>query len=80
MPMTDGESVVSEVVTISGTNAQSSASTQPHVRIGTDAACYVAIGANPNAQTGTTARYWMPANSVEYFEIDIGNKVAAITA
>lgn len=80
MPMTDGESAVYEALTISGTNAQSSASTKPHVRIGTDTACYVAIGSNPNAQTGTTMRYWLPANSVEYFEIALGNKVAAITA
>lgn len=80
LPITDGESAVSEVVTISGTNAQSSASTKTHVRVGTDAACYIAIGTNPNAESDTTARFWMPANSVEYFEIDLGNKVAGITA
>jgi hypothetical protein len=79
----EGESVVSEVVTTSASNAQSSASTagKPFVRIATDStAHYVAFGSNPNAQTGTTARYYMPANSVAIFQINVGNKVAAITA
>ncbi len=79
----DGESVTSEVITTSGTNAQSAASPagKPFVRIATDAAAhYVAFGSNPNAQTGTTARYYIPAATVEYFQLDVGNKVAAVTA
>lgn len=78
LPMTDGESAVTESVTPSGSNQQSSASTRPHVRIATDTAVYVAIGASPDA-TVTTARFWMPANSVEYFQIEVGNKVAIAT-
>lgn len=79
LPMTDGERVVSSALTITTSNTQSAAATRNYVRVGTDTACFVAIGANPDATT-TTARYWMPANSVEYFQIEKGNKVAAITA
>lgn len=79
LPMADGERGVSSSMTISGTNAQSGAATRNYVRIGTDAACYVCFGSNPDA-TVTTGRYWMPANSVEYFQIEKGNKVAAVTA
>lgn len=79
LPITDGESVVSENITPSGSNQQSAAATKPHVRVATDTAVYVAIGANPDATTAT-GRYYMPANSVEYFQVEVGNKVATVTA
>lgn len=82
IPVADSETVTSETVTTSASNAQSGAAPagKPFVRIATDStAHYVAFGANPDATT-TTGRYYMPANSVEYFQVEIGNKVAAVTA
>lgn len=78
VPAMDGESMISQSITASASNQQSSAGTLPIVRVATDAAIYVAIGTSPDA-TVTTGRLWMPASSVEYFQIEIGNKVAVIT-
>ena len=47
--------VVSSALTITTSNTQSAAATRNHVRVRTDTACFVAIGANPDATT-TTAR------------------------
>jgi hypothetical protein len=79
LPITDGESAVSQTLTPSGSNQQSAASATPFVRVATDTAIYVAIGTAPDA-TVSTARFWLPANSVEYFQIEIGNKVAIVTS
>lgn len=79
VPMAVGDSVVSQGITPSASNQQTSASTLPNVRISTDTAVYVAFGSNPDATT-TTGRYYLPANAVEYFELDIGDKVAVVTA
>lgn len=70
-------------ITASGSNQQSSVSAPqggytPVCRVATDAAIFVAFGADPNATT-TSARVWMPANSVEYFAVEPGDKVAVIT-
>jgi hypothetical protein len=82
LQVADGESVVSETVTTSGTNAQSAACPGGTVcaRVVSDVAHWIAIGSNPNAQTGTATRLYLPANVVEYFQIEPGNKVAGITA
>lgn len=79
IPVSDGESCVSETVTTSASNAQSAAGTLPFVRVVSDVAHFIAIGSNPDATTATT-RFYLPANTVEYFQIEIGNKVAGITA
>jgi hypothetical protein len=79
IPVSDSETAVSETLTTSGSNTQSAASTLTFVRLVSDAAHWVAIGSNPDATT-TTGRFYLPANTVEYFQIEIGNKVAGITA
>lgn len=79
VPAADSESAVSATLTTSTSNTQSSAGTQPFVRVVSDAAHWVAFGSNPDATT-TTGRFYLPANTVEYFQIEVGNKVAAITA
>jgi hypothetical protein len=79
VPVPDGESVVSSAITPSGSNQQSAASQLPFVRIATDTAIYVAIGTSPDA-TVTTSRTYMPANCIDYYQIELGNKVAVVTA
>lgn len=79
LPAADGESAVSEDITPSGTNQQSAAATKGYARVATDTTVYVALGANPDA-TVSTGRFLLPANSVEYFQIEVGNKVAVVTA
>ena len=78
VPAPDGETAVSEGITPSGSNQQSAAADKPMARVATDTAVYVAIGASPDATTAT-GRFFMPANTVEYFQIEIGNKVAVVT-
>lgn len=75
----DADTVVSETLTTSGVNTQSAASTKSHVRVVGDAAHWVATGSNPDA-TVTTGRIYLPSGVAEYFEIDKGNKLAAVTA
>ena len=75
----DADTVVSETINTSGVNAQSAAATRSHVRVVGDAAHWVATGSNPDA-TVTTGRIYLPSGVVEYFEIDKGNKIAAVTA
>jgi hypothetical protein len=79
IPVADSETAVSATVTTSGANAQSAAGTLPFVRLVSDAAHWISIGANPDATT-TTGRFYLPPNTVEYFQIEVGNKVAGITA
>jgi hypothetical protein len=45
------------------------------VRIETDSICSIAFGSNP---TATTARMRMAADTVEYFVVNSGDKVAVI--
>ena len=75
----EGETVVSATLTTSASNTQSGASTKRFVRVASDAAHFIAIGANPDATTAT-GRFYIPANSPEYFRIEVGNKLAAVTA
>jgi hypothetical protein len=79
IPVADSETAVSSTLTTSASNTQSAACTLPFVRMVSDAAHWVAIGANPDATT-TTGRFYLPPNQVEYMQIEIGNKVAGITA
>lgn len=80
LPINKATSVVSQTFTPSSSNQQSAAAPLAFVRICTDTAIYVAFGSNPNAVTSTTARFMMPAGSVDYFEMTIGDKVAICTA
>ena len=79
LPITLSGSVVSEAITPTASNQQSSASTRGFVRVATDTAVYVAFGANPDATT-TTGRFYLPAGSVEWYAISVSDKVAVVTA
>jgi len=70
---------VDQTVTIGATSAQSSAfqASTNLIRVVADATCAIAIGANP---TATATNLFLPANVVEYFEVQPGNKIAVITA
>jgi hypothetical protein len=61
---------------ISGSSQQSAAITGNVIRVAVDTACNIEIGKNPSASLTTSL--WMPANSVEYFAIPSGSKVAVI--
>lgn len=85
IPVPIASSVVSENITSSASNQQTTATAPtgiPEVmcRVATDTAVYVSFGANPNALTGTTARFYIPANGVEYFRVNPGNKAAVVNA
>lgn len=68
----------SEVVTTSGTSAQSGANPAGEaVQLFSDAAHYVAVGDNPTATAGNGI--YVPANQAFYLAIGNGKKIAAIT-
>lgn len=46
-------------------------------RVVSDTDCFLVFGANP---TATSAGLFLPARSVEYFDIPAGSKIAAIRA
>lgn len=74
--------VASEAVTISASNAQTTGTAsrdKPYARISCDAACYVTVGANPNASTSTTSRIRLASGAGVYVLCDPSDKVAAIT-
>lgn len=58
--------------------ATASAKGTAHIcRVSTDTAVYVAFGASPTASA--TTGFYMPANSVDYFSINVGDKAAVKT-
>ena len=63
---------------MSGTSAQSSAfnAATRFIRVHTDAICSILIGSNP---TATTAKKRLAADQTEYFAVNSGDKIAAIT-
>lgn len=75
----EGTSVVSQVLTTSTSNAQSAAATKPFAYLVADAASYVVVGSNPNAQTETTKRVFLPANVPTIIAVEVGNKIGAVT-
>lgn len=75
-----GGTVVSETISESGSNQQSAAGTRPFVTVCSTVAVFVAIGENPNAQTGTAARHYQPAGVPVTYGIAQGHKVAVVTA
>jgi hypothetical protein len=77
--------VVSETITASGSNQQTTATApalgnRPVCLVSTDAAVYVAFGTNPNALTGTTQRFFLPAGTILGFIVKTGDKAAVVTA
>jgi len=71
-------STVSQAVTFT-TSTQSAAfrSDTRMVRLHTDTNCFIKFGTNPTATTASDAR--MAANQTEYFKVNPGFKVAAVT-
>lgn len=69
----------SEVVTTSGTSAQSTANTNGALvaMLFSDAAHYVTIGSNPTAAAGTSV--YLPAGVPLWLRLAMGAKLAAIT-
>ncbi len=85
IPVPIASSVTSETITPSASNQQTTATAptgipEVMVRVATDTAVYVAFGTNPNALTGTSARFLVPAGGVEYFRVNAGNKCACVNA
>lgn len=77
-PIAQMPPVAEQTRSISGSSAQSSAfnAATRFVQLHTDAICSIAIGANPTATTSTMR---MPADTIIYFGVTAGDKVAAIT-
>lgn len=82
IPVPVAKTVTSEGITPTTSNQQTAALpsgiASPMCRVSTDTAVYVAFGSNPNALTSTTARYFIPANGVEYFHLNPGDKAAVV--
>lgn len=67
-----------QTVTTSGTSAASSngfGSSTFFVRVVCTEDCHIVFGASP---TATTSDLFLPANTVEYFTVTSGQKIAAI--
>lgn len=79
-----GDTVVSEVITADTTNKQTTVTApnvgggRPVVRINTDAAVYVAVGAFPSAKN-SAARFWLRANTEIVIACNPGDKAAVST-
>lgn len=71
--------VAEQTRSISGTSAQSSAfgGRTRFVRLYTDTACFVKVGLNPTAITASSLP--LAAGASEYFSVQPGDKIAAIT-
>lgn len=83
LPIFINDGAVSETITSSGSNQQTTITApalghRPVALIATDTAIYVAIGASPNASTGTTRRYLYPAGAVFAIGCTPGDKVAVV--
>jgi hypothetical protein len=82
-----GYGVSSESVSVTGSNQTTTATAPetktgggyPFCRVSTDTAVYVAFGSAPNALTGTTTRFMLPAGAVDYFAVTPGDKAAVVT-
>src|SRR5262245_56158048 len=82
-----GYGVSSESVSVTGSNQQTTAVAPesktgggyPFCRVATDTAVYVSFGSNPNALSGTTTRFMVPAGAIEYFAVTPGDKAAVVT-
>jgi len=85
IPVPVASSVTSEGIAPTASNQQTTATAPtgiPEVmcRVATDTPVYVAFGDSPNALTATDARFYIPANGVEYFNVKVGDKAAVVNA
>lgn len=70
--------IAEQAVTFSTSTASSAFNTQTRlVRILADANCHVEVGSAP---TATTSNMYLPAGVPEYFTVQPGDKIAAVTA
>jgi hypothetical protein len=69
-----------DYITTSGTSQQSSSfgATTREIRVVCSAACHINIGANPTAAATDNNGMLLPANVVEYFHVNPGEKIAVI--
>lgn len=84
IPVPIAATVTSEMITPSASNQQTTATAPSGLgevmcRVATDLPVYVAFGTNPNATT-TGTRFFMPANAIEYFRVNVGSKAAVVNA
>lgn len=80
MPVAYNANSVWEIKTPSGSSGATTAAAtagQSLCRVATDTAVYVTFGSAPTA-TSTTG-FMVPANGVEYFRVNTGDKAAVIT-
>ena len=76
-PLAEMPPAVEQVVTFT-TSTQSTAVTTRYVRLVASADCVVAFGSNPTAVAATGAAF-LTAGNAEYFGVQIGHKIAAVT-
>lgn len=76
-PIAQAPPVAEQTVTFT-TTTQSSAfnAATRFIRVHTDSICSIAIGSNPTATTSTMR---MPADTIEYFGVTAGDKIAFVT-
>lgn len=80
--------VSAETVSLSTSSAQSSAfgsattsaTLYETIRVVCDAACWLEFGTDPTVVAESAGAVYLPAGTVEYFDIAAGNKVAGILA
>jgi hypothetical protein len=71
---------ISQNITVAGTTAQATNAFDANtweIRVCSTTACWINIGVNPTATTGTGSVY-LPANWAEFFHVNPGQKIAAI--
>lgn len=76
-PIAQMPPIAEQTVTFT-TTTQSNAfgATTRFIRVHTDAICSIAIGSNPTATTSTMR---LPADTIEYFGVSAGDKIAFVT-
>lgn len=79
LPASPEPAVATQKITFTTSTASAAfGATTRYVRVIADADFYFAFGAAPTA--ATTSGAFMKANTVEYFRVNPGDKVAAVTA
>jgi hypothetical protein len=74
-------SIADQTISLSGSSAASSAfnAQTKFVRLVTDTTCFIAFGVSGATPSATASNAMLPANVIEYFGVQGGGKVAAIT-
>lgn len=82
IPVPIASSVTSESITSTTSNQQTTATAPTGIsevmcRVATDVPVFVRFGTNPNA-TVAGNRFFLPANAIEYFRVNPGDKGAVV--